>query len=254
VKQGKLMKKEIVLDEISLVCISGVNIRQSIYALWRSSREIKFECIKLITNNTLNYVPKWLTIELADKNCLSSIDDYSHFCVYELHKHIKTNYALVVQADGYVLNSNKWDDIFLNFDYVGAPWKVRSDAYIDPFGNHQRVGNGGFSLRSKKLLEVPLNKKIIWEVNTNDFYKHMNANNQAEDGIICVHNRHLYLEEGCKFAPFEIALNFSKEQNLPENLKLKTFGFHKNIPSGKLRIIEVFYKTIFNILYFFEKL
>lgn len=253
-KQGKLMKKEIVLDEVSLVCISGVNIKQSIYALWRSSREVKFECIKLITNNTLDYVPKWLTIEFADKNRLSSIDDYSHFCVYELYKHIKTNYALVVQADGYVLNSNKWDDIFLNFDYVGAPWKVRSDAYIDPFGNHHRVGNGGFSLRSKKLLEVPLNKEIIWDVNTNDFYKHMGVNNQAEDGIICVHNRHLYLEEGCKFAPFEIALNFSKEQNLPENLKLKTFGFHKNIPSGKLGVIEVFYKTIFNILYFFEKL
>jgi hypothetical protein len=82
----------------------------------------------------------------------------------------------------------------------------------------------------------------------------MNANDQAEDGIICIHNRHLYLEEGCKFAPFEVALNFSKEQILPENLTLQTFGFHKTLPSLKLYISEFVYKLIFNLLYYIKKL
>jgi len=248
------MRNKIFLDQITIVCISGVNIKKSIYALWRSSRGIKFQSTKLITNKNIKYVPKWLTVELATQNSLSSLDDYSFYCVYSLHEHIKTNYALLVQADGYVLNSKKWDTSFLNYDYIGAPWKIRSDAYIDPFGNHHRVGNGGFSLRSKKLLEIPLTKNIIWDVNQGDFYKHMNINNQAEDGIICIHNRHLYLDGGCKFAPFELALNFSREQTLPENYNLNTFGFHKKLPSLKLSIIELTYKIIFNILFFIKKL
>jgi hypothetical protein len=248
------MRKEIFLEEVTLVCVSGVNIEESIYALWRSSRSIKFRSIKLITNKNLKFVPKWLTLEMASENSLSSIDDYSFYCVYSLHKHIKTKHVLVIQADGYAINGSKWDDNFLNYDFIGAPWKIRSDAYIDPFGNHQRVGNGGFSLRSKKLLEVPLYKNIIWNVNQGSFYKHMNANNQAEDGIICIHNRHLYLEAGCKFAPFEVALNFSREQSLPENLNLRTFGYHKNLPFIWSKIVDFFYKKRFTFLYLIRKL
>ena len=248
------MKKKLLLEQTTIVCISSVNIKKSIYALWRSSRNIEFQSIKLVTNKKISYEPKWLTVELAYDNALSSIDDYSFYCVYSLYRHIETDHVLVVQADGYVINSKKWNRNFLDFDYIGAPWKIRSDAYIDPFGNHQRVGNGGFSLRSKKLLEVPLTKDIIWNVNTGDFYKHMNVGEQAEDGIICVHNRHLYLEAGCKFAPFEVALNFSREQNLPENFNLKTFGFHKNIPSFKLKIIEIYFQNLFNFLYLTKKL
>ena len=248
------MNKRLYLEQTTLACVSGIDFKNSLYALWRSSRQINFQSIKLITNSELKYVPKWLTVELAASNNLSSIDEYSYYCVYSLHKHIKSNYVLLVQADGYILNRSKWKDEFLEYDYVGAPWKLRSDAYIDPFGNHQRVGNGGFSIRSRKLLKVPLTKEIIWNVNSDNFYKHMNVNNQAEDGIICVHNRHLYLEEGCKFAPFEIALNFSKEQNLPENRYLKTFGFHKTIPSLKLQLLELIYKILFNLLYFIRKL
>ena len=44
------------------------------------------------------------------------------------------------------------------------------DSYIDPFGNQHQVGNGGFSLRSKKLLEVPTKVEVPWETNNSDFY------------------------------------------------------------------------------------
>jgi hypothetical protein len=248
------MKKKLLLDQVTIVCVSGVNIRKSIYALWRSSRKIDFQSVKLITNRKIKYQPKWLIVEMAYENSLSSIDEYSFYCVYSLYKHIETNHVLVVQADGYVIDSKKWSSLFTNYDYIGAPWKIRSDAYIDPFGNHQRVGNGGFSLRSRKLLEVPLTKDVIWDVNEGNFFKHMNVGEQAEDGIICVHNRHIYEDTGCKFAPFEVALSFSREQNLPENFKLKTFGFHKNIPSFKMKLIELYFQGLFNLLYIIKKL
>jgi hypothetical protein len=82
----------------------------------------------------------------------------------------------------------------------------------------------------------------------------MNAGEQAEDGIICVHNRHIYMAAGCNFAPFEIALSFSREQTMPENYKLNTFGFHKKIYSKKLVVLDFCYRAIFNLLFTFKKL
>jgi hypothetical protein len=237
-----------------MVCITCVFIKKHIYALWRSSQRIDFHEIKLITSQKISYIPKWITVEAAIDNPLSSIDYFSHYCVYSLHKHIESKYVLIIHADGYVVNSQKWNENFLNYDYIGAPWKIRSDAYIDPFGNHQRVGNGGFSLRSKKLLELPLTEKIEWNVNQGNFYKHMDVGEQAEDGIICVHNRHIYEAAGCNFAPIEIAQNFSREQNIPENMKLDSFGFHKKIYNRKLMIIDVFNRIVFNFLYLVRKL
>jgi hypothetical protein len=246
--------KKLVLNNVTLTCVSGVNIRKSIFALWASQRNIDFYDIKLVTNLPIKYKPKWLNVEIAQENELSSIDEYSHFCVYSLNKHINSSYILLVQADGYILNYKKWNPEFLNYDYIGAPWRLRSDAYIDPFGNHQRVGNGGFSLRSKRLLDVPKNNNVEWNVNSNDFFRHMNVNEQAEDGIICIHNRHVYENAGCIFATFDIALRFSREQLMPENLKIQTFGFHKQIFGNNLKIKNFINKLIFNTLYILKLL
>jgi hypothetical protein len=242
------------IPQVTLVCVAGVQVKKAIYALWRSSLEIDFSSIKLVTNQKVLYKPHWLTIEMAIENPLSSLNHYNHYCIYTLHKHIDSSHALIIQADGYVINAHKWNNSFLKFDYIGAPWKIRSDAYIDPYGNHQRVGNGGFSLRSLKLLRIPLNQKIEWNVNEGTFYKHMNVGEQAEDGIICVHNRHVYESAGCSFAPFEVALNFSREQKIPENYKLQTFGFHKKLYSKKLIITDFYYRALFIFLYAKKKL
>jgi hypothetical protein len=141
-----------------------------------------------------------------------------------------------VQADGFVISPKSWREDFLHWDYLGAPWNLSTNSYIDPFGNQQRVGNGGFSLRSHRLLTTPLRQNIVWEVNNNNFFKHMNHGLYSEDGIICIHNRHKYIEDGCKFAPIEVALNFSVEQPVPEFSNQKTFGFHKKIPDLCLRV------------------
>ena len=84
---------------------------------------------------------------------------------------------------------------------------------------------------SKKLLDVPKNKHIEWNVNQGNFYNHMNANNFAGDGNVCVHNRHIYEESGCKFAPLEVAVRFSQEKKVPEAEGITPFGFHYFYPS-----------------------
>ena len=239
--------KKIELDQVTLLCISSVNLNNTIYALWRSSRRIKFAEIKLIGNIPPKKMPKWLTFEKAENNILSSINDYSHYCIYSLHKHVKTLFCLKIHADGYVINHRKWKDEFLNWDYIGAPWQISNERYIDPFGVHQRVGNGGFNLRSKKVIDLPNNVNVVWDINNSDFYKHMGANSFNEDGNICVHNRHIFEAHGVKFAPLSVALNFSVEQKVPEYTGEKTFGFHKTLPTKKIYLLDKLWRVIFQL-------
>jgi hypothetical protein len=56
----------------------------------------------------------------------------------------------VVQYDGMAANKMHWSDDYYNYDYIGAPWPDRF-TWIRP---EEKVGNGGFSLRSMKLIEA----------------------------------------------------------------------------------------------------
>ena len=31
---------------------------------------------------------------------------------------------LIVQDDGFIINKNLWDEEFLSYDYIGAPWPL----------------------------------------------------------------------------------------------------------------------------------
>lgn len=218
------------LNNVTLVAVSGVNYHSTLFALWVSQLKIEFGAVKLVHGANFSGTGSFFVAERAIDTDLDSIDEYNRYMIYELWRHIDTDYALVVQADGYVLSSKKWRPSFLAYDYIGAPWPIREDSYIDPFGRHQRVGNGGFSLRSAKLLRVPMTRDIVFQVNEDDFYKHQNQGLLSEDGNICVHNRHIFEEEGCKFAPLAEAIQFSVETRLPERGMKRTFGFHKHLP------------------------
>ena len=230
------------IPNLTLLAIDNTHrIENTIKAIYTSISEINFGKIKLITTkeNIDKYYSDNPEIKFEEMVYnISDINTYSKYMIYELHNHVDTEFVMNIQDHGFIINPSMWTNEFFEYDYIGAPWKVRSDAYIDPFGNHQRVGNGGFSLRTKKLLELPLSEKIEWNVNQGDFYQHMGVGELAEDGIICVHNRHIYEAAGCKFAPLEIAQNFSREQNIPENMKLETFGFHKKIYSKNFYMLE----------------
>lgn len=221
------------LPSVTLVSVSSVDVRRTLAALRESMRGIAFATALFISHEQPAFMDP--AISFRATNRLSSIDDYNRFMLYELWRYVDTPHCLVVQADGYVLTPDSWRSEFLDFDYIGAPWPLKPDAYVDPFGHHQRVGNGGFSLRSRRLLEVPQHHHIEWDVNSSDFYRHMDAGLYSEDGNICVHNRHVYEAAGCVFAPIETAALFSIETPLPEHEGVRTFGFHKRRP-GRRRV------------------
>jgi hypothetical protein len=113
-------------------------------------------------------------------------------------------FVLVVQWDGYVIDPVAWTTSFRRYDYIGAP-------YLDPVdGRSWVVGNGGFSLRSRKLLTAAAALPVVPGLN--------------EDRIICQTFRgHLERDLGIRFAPERLADRFSFEQRLPA---APTFGFH----------------------------
>ena len=71
--------------------------------------------------------------------------------VENLHSRIKTPYVLTIQDDGFPMRPGL-EEFVGKWDYVGAPW-VRS-TYYDVYPSKYSVGNGGFSLRSKRLCEI----------------------------------------------------------------------------------------------------
>jgi len=219
------------LPNVTLFCISSDKVPDAIKVLQYSMRGINFGAVKLITHEDPGNLPDG--IEFSQCYEIKSIHEYNYYCLYNLTNHIDTDYCLLIQPDGFVINPDKWDDDWFNYDYIGAPWPYRDRAYITPYGEHQRVGNGGFSFRSKKLLEVPLHQWIPFKVaEMSDFYQMFGGNNTNEDGNITVHNKHLYEKCGCKIAPIEVAKFFSYESPVPENTGIIPFGFHNNLPPG----------------------
>ena len=128
---------------------------------------------------------------------IKSIRDYNLFCAKGLNDMIKTDYCLVFQWDGYPINVSAWDDDWFSYDYIGAPWITQ------PWSLDKTVGNGGFSLRSKKYLE---------ECSKADY-----NGTEAEDVFFCRNNK-----LDCRYAPVSVAYQFSVE-DLPYKGQ---FGFH----------------------------
>ena len=226
------------LSDVTLISIDTTdNLEGTLNGIYTSMMGINFGAVKLITTKeqikkNTDLKEEGITLEEPVRE-IKNYNDYNYYVIYCLHNHVETSHCLLVQPDGFVLFPDKWDDEWLKYDYIGAPWPLVKDSYIDPFGNQHQVGNGGFSLRSKKLLEVPTKVEVPWETNNSDFYwMPPGVVNYHEDGNICVHNRHIFVEQGCEFAPVNVAARFSQENRIPECEGITPFGFHYRLPPG----------------------
>ena len=150
-----------------------------------------------------------------------NFSDYNRLIIEDLHKYFNTSHCLIVQADSFVVNYERWTEEFLKFDYIGAPWPDK--VMIRPINrflylNNNRVGNGGFSLRSRKLVEVTS------RINFNS----LKFSIKSEDLIICHYLYRKMIKNGIRFAPPKLAAQFSIESpgNLYRQDVNSVFGFH----------------------------
>jgi glycosyltransferase involved in cell wall biosynthesis len=215
--KGHQDNKKLKLPHVTLVAMATRNVEETLQALIYSCRGVEFGSVKLLSH----YSPYGLgkNIEFARIDKIRDIDEWSYKIVYDLHQHVDSDYALLVHADGFVVNPSSWRDEFLDYDYIGAPWPLPTDdfSYRDTAGNIVRVGNS-VSLRSKQLLELPQKMNFPWEP-YHGFYN--------EDGFLCVKNKLLLESLGLKFAPLDVAKYFSHESMIPEVRGIKPFAFHK---------------------------
>lgn len=122
---------------VTLICVDTVKPKLAERVIESCLELATFDDVKLLTNDTsLKHSVKIDTLQ--------GIEGYSNFMIRELGKYVSTSHCLVVQWDGYMLNPAGWRSEFLKYGYLGSPWQNFT----------MRGGNGGFSLRSKRLLDI----------------------------------------------------------------------------------------------------
>lgn len=201
------------LPAVTLCAAASVNVRATVEALRTCLNQVEFHACFLFTDAILPAVDDRITVVPISK--LSTAEAYSRFLLTGLHPYIQTSHCLVVQWDGFITDPSRWNPSFLLYDYIGAPWPQFRDGHD--------VGNGGFSLRSRRLLEACLDPRFQRE--------------HPEDVAICRTNRSL-LEEahGIRFADRATASAFAFERTRAQ----PSFGFH-----GIFNMIPLLGKDLF---------
>jgi hypothetical protein len=177
-----------------------VNVQATIGALEECLRHIDFaECLLFTDAAVAELDPRIRVIPVKQ---IHSGASYSEFLLRRMVDHISSPHCLVVQWDGFVIDPARWDLSFLDCDYIGAPWPQFADGHD--------VGNGGFSLRSRRLLEACRDPRF--------------RISHPEDVAICRLNRVLLeRDHDIRFADRPAAERFAFERTGPGNC---TFGFH----------------------------
>lgn len=194
------------LDRVTLIDINSVDPEISVKSLLYSIKDIEFSRVILFSHRKPHNLQK--PIEYIEINKINSLEDYSRFCIEELTKYIDTDFVINCQNDGFIINPHLWTDEFLEYDYIGAPWAPNTE-----WAKVNRVGNGGFCLKSKKFLDLCSNIEY----------------RGGHDDVVVTNEYYNYFTKfGIKYAPVEVAMKFSLEMKIPEceyNLN-NCFGFH----------------------------
>lgn len=163
---------------------------------------------------------------------------YNEFMIKELHQYIKSEFCLVIQWDGFIVDADMWTNEFLEYDYIGAAWQYPNCK--------NPIGNGGFSLRSRKFLEVcktfdynPFNCEgyMIQQQNFREI--------APEDWYLCYNNYESLSSQDIKFPKISLANRFSVEHigchtrfNRERIGTYNCFGFHDPRNTAAMDLIK----------------
>jgi len=141
-------------------------------------------------------------VQIADFDSKLGVNEYLW---YGLPALIKTPQALLIQWDSWIIDPAMWRDKFLSFDYIGAPWPWHKDGL--------NVGNSGFSLRSKRLMDFLVENRDRFPF----------TNHSEDDMLSRIYRRALEKEGNFLWAPERDAFDFAFEHiAVPK----RHFGFH----------------------------
>jgi hypothetical protein len=195
------------LPNVTLLCVETRDPDLAHWAIDRCLRQTHFAQVVLLTNIDL-VKDQQENIEYVQAPSIRSIKDYSDLLLTGIDQYVVGSHVLVIQWDSFITHPELWLDEFLEYDYIGPVW---------PHHPRTPVGNGGFSLRSVKLLQA---------IKRPGFIKR-----HPEDYCICADNRE-FLEKECgiQFAPIHIAEQFAVERSEWHD----AFGFHGFFNFGRV--------------------
>lgn len=183
------------LPNVTLVAIDTACHELTRLALEDSMRKISFGDVLVFSDRDLG-IGRHLPCHVKNAR------EAEEWMWYGVAPHLTTTHALYIQWDGWATMPRLWRPDFLSYDYIGAPW---------PWHTESRVGNGGFSLRSKRLLDLLHERRSLFPFD------------KPEDDTLCRrYGVTLQIGYGIRFAPEALAEQFSYEHGPSRD----SFGFH----------------------------
>jgi hypothetical protein len=207
------------LSNVTLLCVETREPELAHWAIDRCLNGTQFKQVVLITNLDRVNV-KRANIEYVQAPPIKTTKDYSELLLTGISEYVDGTYVLVIQWDSFIVHPHLWSDDFLRYDYIGPVW---------PHHPESPVGNGGFSLRSKKLLNAIQQPGFV--------KKH------PEDYCICADNKKFLEQHDVHIAPVSIAEQFAVERTSWH----QAFGFHGFFNFGRV-LSDAELKAFINIL------
>jgi len=232
-------------------CWGTDHVTYSLRSILIGMDQVKFKRAVLITDSSMTDLSKFSktldanNIEVCDmhvelnsnlKNDDSNREGFRDSFLIQVKKYMTDDFCLNFQHDSTVIDSDRWDNDFLNYDYIGAPWPMHiiqsSDMVAGRIPTEQiptQVGNGGFSLRSRKFVEESVDLPV---------------HHKNEDLNICIFNHKHLVDKGIKFPNIDLAYKFSKERPLHQGFDpsllftYDSFGFHGEFNTAGMKFIS----------------
>lgn len=220
-----------------LVSLSAIDTRDywpTVYALQRTLKTLDhvnitkiYWCSDIPFPIKLDIPTQWIRIPKITAQTWNYI--CSKCCLKLLPEHVTEDFNIIVHDDGYAVNKSAWTNEFFNIDYIGAivpPNCGWHNSHVN------QVGNGGFSMRSKKLYQAIA--ELDPTIEREEYHKDPLLADTAlfrewlpEDLLLSV----LYYEKltkdyGIQFASIELADQWSIELNFNSPWLGKSLGFH----------------------------
>lgn len=195
------------LPSVTLMAIDCIDANRAINVLEHCKKMADFGAVKLLTHIPVQYQHR---VRIKPLNSLIA---YSIFMLTKVHEFIETDHVLIVQRDGWILNPESFNPAWLDLDFIGPI-----------FVQYDKVGSGGFSLRSKRLMQNVAYNTPEWNWTQKQAEEIQETRGYYEDGVICLSN----LYSKFKIANIEQSAQFAQGGNRnPQYFRDRPFGFHR---------------------------
>lgn len=196
------------LPQVTLICFDCENVYRAIRVLEHCKSLCDFGAVKFLTSEPCDY-PHVEVEPIKGPNRVEGLVKYSDFCLRKLHTYVDTSHLMIVQHDGWILNTAAWRPEFLTYDYIGPL-----------FLQEPKNGSGGFSLRTKRLMATVAEILPPYER-----YSYGSTGYCWEDGVIALGLRPKLEQMGLRFAPAQLAAQWAYGGNKTHYCG-QPFGFH----------------------------